>query len=80
MKWVERITAGTSFGEAMALGKSDLDGCKVFHSQCPLSSEKLGSFAKQMARRYMNHLIQLSNSKTEKWLMLNNSNTTDFTP
>lgn len=66
MKWVEQLTAGTSFGEAMASGKSDDHGCKTFFAQCPLSSDKLGTFAKQVARQYINHLINVSNANNHK--------------
>ncbi|KAG8296328.1 hypothetical protein J6590_059595 [Homalodisca vitripennis] len=65
--WVERLTSGSALGEAMTSAKGE-DGCSTFYSQCPLNSEKLATFAKELARRYMKHLIQLSNKGNKQEL------------
>ncbi|XP_054264403.1 uncharacterized protein LOC128987532 [Macrosteles quadrilineatus] len=66
LKWVEKTMAGTWLGEAVSSAKQDNDGCKVFYNQCPLSPDKLTHFTKELARRYMNHLIHLHNTNTVK--------------
>lgn len=70
MKWVEKAMAGTWLGEAVSSAKQDTDGCKVFYNQCPLSPDKLTHFTKELARRYMNHLIHLHNANTVNWSLL----------
>lgn len=49
----------------MASAKHQGDGCNMFYSECPLGAEKLSTFAKELSRRYMNHLIHLYNSKNQ---------------
>lgn len=61
MKVIERWTEGTSLGEAVTSAKNEEEGCKEFFEQCPLKPDKLGTFASELARRYTNHLIQMSN-------------------
>lgn len=63
--WIERLAEGTSLGEAMASAKHQGNGCNTFYSDCPLGAEKLSTFAKELSRRYMNHLIHLYNSKNQ---------------
>lgn len=63
MSWIESLTKGTALDEAFASAKQDVQGCHVFSERCTVDSKNIKSFPKEQARRYMNQLIKLINSR-----------------